>query len=101
MDNYPARGGKDYDSEEFREALAARSIKACIPPKRNRKIHYAFDKQRYKTRQKVENMFGKLKDWRRMNNYLARGGEAVDNLKNFLSANQKHSVRVLCAFETL
>ena len=24
-----------YDSEEFREALAARNIKACIPPKLN------------------------------------------------------------------
>ena len=57
---------KGYDSEEFREALAARNIKACIPPKRNRKIQYAFDKQLYKTRHKIENMFGKLKDWRRI-----------------------------------
>ena len=57
---------KGYDSEEFREALAARNIKACIPPKRNRKIQHAFDKQIYKTRHKIENMFGKLKDWRRI-----------------------------------
>ena len=35
---------KGYDSEEFREALAARNIKACIPPKRNRKIQHVFDK---------------------------------------------------------
>ena len=28
---------KGYDSDEFREALAARNIEACIPPKRNRK----------------------------------------------------------------
>ena len=27
---------KGYDSDEFREALAARQIRACIPPKRNR-----------------------------------------------------------------
>jgi transposase len=55
-----------YDSDEFRQALAARNIKACIPPKRNRKIQHAFDKQLYKTRHKIENMFGKLKDWRRI-----------------------------------
>ena len=57
---------KGYDSDEFREALTARNIKACIPPKRNRKIQHAFDKQIYKTRHKIENMFGKLKDWRRI-----------------------------------
>ena len=57
---------KGYDSDEFREALAARKIKACIPPKRNRKIQHAFDKQLYKTRHKIENMFGRLKDWRRI-----------------------------------
>ena len=38
---------KGYDSDEFREALAARNIKACIPPNRNRKIQYACDKQLY------------------------------------------------------
>ena len=57
---------KGYDSDEFREALAARNIKACIPPKRNRKIQHAFDKQLYKTRHKIETMFGRLKDWRRI-----------------------------------
>ncbi|WP_373504191.1 transposase, partial [Aestuariivirga sp.] len=44
----------------------ARNIKACIPPKRNRTIQLAFDKQIYKARHKIENMFGRLKDWRRI-----------------------------------
>jgi len=57
---------KGYDSDEFREALAARKIQACIPPKRNRKIQHAFNKQLYKARHKIENMFGRLKDWRRI-----------------------------------
>ncbi len=57
---------KDYDSDEFRQALAARKIEACIPPKRNRKIRHAFDKHLYKTRHKIENMFGRLRDWRRI-----------------------------------
>ena len=53
---------KGYDSHEFRKALAVRKIKACIPPKRNRKIPHLFDKWLYKTRHKIENMFGRLKD---------------------------------------
>lgn len=57
---------KGYDSDEFRDALAARNIEACIPPKRNRKTQYPFDRQLYKTRHKIENMFGRLKDWRRI-----------------------------------
>ena len=58
---------KGYDSDEFRQALAARQIRACIPPKRNRKNQHSFDKQLYKTRHKIENMFGRLQDWRRIN----------------------------------
>jgi transposase len=54
------------NSDEFRQTLAARKIEACIPPKRNRKIQHAFDKQLYKTRHKIENMIGRLKDWRRI-----------------------------------
>lgn len=58
--------GKGYDSNEFRDALSARNIEACIPPKRNRKIQHVFDKQLYKARHKIENMIGRLKDWRRI-----------------------------------
>ncbi|MCX7347415.1 MAG: hypothetical protein NTU78_17085 [Alphaproteobacteria bacterium] len=57
---------KGCDSDEFRHASAVRKIKACIASNRNRKLQHAFDKHRYKTRHKIENMFGKLKDWRRI-----------------------------------
>jgi transposase len=57
---------KGYDSDEFRDALKARGIKACIPPKINRRKAIPFDKTLYKQRHKIENMFGKLKDWRRI-----------------------------------
>jgi transposase len=57
---------KGYDSDEFRDALAAKKIKACIPPKCNRIIKHDYDKDIYKTRHRIENMFGKLKDWRRI-----------------------------------
>ena len=44
---------KGYDSDEFRAALAARNIAACIPPKRNRKTQHSYDKQLYKARQRT------------------------------------------------
>ena len=46
--------------------LESKGIKPCIPPKKNRKIQIEYDKTLYKQRHKVENMFGKLKDWRRV-----------------------------------
>jgi transposase len=70
---YPAIPGantliadKGYDSDEFRDALEAKGIDPCIPPKRNRRRVIHFDKVLYKQRHKIENMFGRLKDWRRV-----------------------------------
>jgi len=59
-------GDKGYDSDEFRQALRAKGIKPCIPPRKNRKKPAQYCKKLYKTRHKVENFFGKLKDWRRV-----------------------------------
>lgn len=59
-------GDKGYDSDEFRAALKAKGIEPCIPPTRTRKTPLAYDKALYKTRHKIENMFAKLKDWRRI-----------------------------------
>ena len=59
-------GDKGYDSDWFRDALADRGITPCIPPRSNRKVQHHYDKATYKKRHKVENMFAKLKDWRRI-----------------------------------
>jgi len=59
-------GDKGYDSDEFREALNARKIKACNPPRSNRTAPRSYSKTLYKQRHKVENMFANLKDWRRI-----------------------------------
>jgi transposase len=47
-------------------ALRAKGITACIPTKRNRKIQVEYDKTLYRQRHRIENMFGRLKDWRRI-----------------------------------
>lgn len=57
---------KGYDGNAFRNALAERSIAACIPSKSNRKIAIPHDPVLYRQRHKIEIMFGRLKDWRRI-----------------------------------
>jgi transposase len=59
-------GDKGYDAEWFRQALAQRGITACIPSKSNRKAPIEHDRILYRQRHRIENMFGRLKDWRRI-----------------------------------
>ncbi len=59
-------GDKGYDAGWFRQALADRGITPCIPSKTNRKVQIEYDKTLYRQRHKIENMFGRLKDWRRV-----------------------------------
>ena len=59
-------GDRGYDADWFRRALIEKGIAPCIPPRKNRKVQHAYDKTLYKQRHKIENMFGWLKDWRRI-----------------------------------
>jgi len=57
---------RGYDSAWFRAELEARGIEPCIPSSRSRKVPYPYDTMLYRQRHKVENLFAKLKDWRRV-----------------------------------
>ena len=57
---------RGYDADWFRDALRAKGITPCIPGKKNRRIPIPYDKTLYKQRHKIEIMFGRLKDWRRI-----------------------------------
>ena len=59
-------GDRGYDSDDYRAALRAKGITACIPPRKGRNSPASFFKIQYKQRHKIENMFGRLKDWRRI-----------------------------------
>ena len=59
-------GDKGYDANWFRDALAARGMAACIPSRANRKVTIPHDTKLYRQRHKIENMFGRIKDWRRI-----------------------------------
>ena len=65
----PARellADRGYDSNRFRAALTDRGIAPCIPPTKNRNIPLPYDKVLYRRRHRIENAFGRLKDWRRI-----------------------------------
>lgn len=57
---------KGYDSDLLRKALSALKIEPCIPGRKNRKAQVPYDPALYKQRNRIERMFGKLKDWRRI-----------------------------------
>ena len=48
------------------QALTDKGITPCIPSSRSRKVPFACDKDIYRQRHRVENLFAKLKDWRRI-----------------------------------
>ena len=59
-------GDRGYDADWFRNALIAKGIAPCIASNANRKIAIPHDRTLYRQRHHVENMFGRLKDWRRI-----------------------------------
>ena len=59
-------GDKGYDSNRFRQALIQRGIAPCIPSSRSRRLPLPYDKALYRQRYRIENMLGRLKDWRRI-----------------------------------
>ena len=59
-------GDRGYDADWFREALQDKGIRPCIPGRKSRSKAVRYDKRRYKRRNRIEIMFGRLKDWRRV-----------------------------------
>ena len=57
---------KAYDSNEIVEALNIRGIEVVIPPKINRKLKREFDSIKYRGRHLIENLFQRMKVFRRI-----------------------------------
>ena len=57
---------RGYDADWLRKAFEDKGIKACIPGRSSRKKTVKHHKRRYKRRNRIEIMFGRLKDWRRV-----------------------------------
>ena len=63
-------GGKGYDRDKIRKMLSQQGITPCIPPcippRRCRKKPVYYRKRLYRKRYKIESLFSRLKDWRRI-----------------------------------
>ena len=59
-------GDRGYDADWFRDALINMGISPCIPSRRSRKEPIPHDADLYRQRHRIENMFARLKDWRRI-----------------------------------
>lgn len=57
---------RGYDAEWYRDALQPKGITPCIPGRKSRNKTTKYDKRRYKRRNRIEIMFGRLKDLRRV-----------------------------------
>ena len=53
-----------YEGDETRALAAASGHEAIVPPKKNRKNPWAYDKEKYKRRNVVERLFRRLKEFR-------------------------------------
>ena len=57
---------RGHDADWFRDALQDKGIRPCIPGRKSRGKAVRYDKRRYRRRNRIEIMFGRLKDWRRV-----------------------------------
>ena len=68
LDSLPAAqwmlGDRGCDADWFRDAHEEKGIKPCIPGRKSRGKPVKYDRRKYKRRNRVGIMFGRLKDWR-------------------------------------
>ncbi len=81
-------GDRAYDSDACRETLAARGAWANIKPMPNRKKPPVFSRYLYRSRNRVERFFNKLKHFRAI---ATRYDKRADN---FLASVQLASIRI-------
>ncbi len=65
----PARfllADRAYSSAAFRQALTDRGVTPCIPPHAKHRVQHPYDPTLYRQRHRIENLFARLKDWRRI-----------------------------------
>ena len=55
-----------YEGDKTRYLALSLGYKLCIPPKSNRKIPWYYDKELYKSRNEIERLFRRVKEYRRV-----------------------------------
>lgn len=57
---------RGYDADALREEIAFHGVQAVIPAKRERRNPAFHDRDKYRQRNRVKQLFNKLKNWRRV-----------------------------------
>lgn len=57
---------RGYDANHLRDWLTESDATPCIPPRKNRRVQFDYDTDLYKTRNIIERMFNRIKDWRQL-----------------------------------
>ena len=57
---------RGYDIDWFRQTLVTGGTVARMPSRKNRRVAIPHDANLYRRRHRIENMFGRIKDWRRI-----------------------------------
>lgn len=57
---------KGYDSDALVESIVQTGARAVIPPRSNRRHRRTYDHHRYRARHLIENLFARLKQFRRL-----------------------------------
>jgi transposase len=73
---------KGYDADAIREELARADMEAVIPAKSNRRNPAPHDRTKYRLRNRIERLFNKLKNWRRI---ATRYDKTADSYIGFVS----------------
>jgi transposase len=73
---------KAYDTNAIVEDALENGVKVVIPPRKNRNVQREYDKEIYKSRHIVENIFATLKRWRGIATRYAK------HTKSYLAAVQ-------------
>ena len=74
-----------HDADWLRDALKDKGIRLCIPGRKSRKKTVKYDKRRYKRRNLIEIMFGRLKD--------AEGRNPIRQMLRNLALRHRHRPR--------
>lgn len=59
-------GERGNDATWFRDVLEEKGIKPCIPRREISRKPVKYDRRKYKRSNRIEIMFGRLKEWRRV-----------------------------------
>lgn len=75
-------GDKGYDADAFVAQIEHLGAEAVIPPRSNRRTPRAWDPHRYRARHLIENLFARLKQFRRLS---TRYDKLADHFAAFIT----------------